>query len=38
MAQAPALEIDNDAKFEVTIPTDKGDIVALLDPASRPPR
>jgi cyclophilin family peptidyl-prolyl cis-trans isomerase len=36
MAQPPALEIDNDRRYEVTITTDKGDIVLDLDPALAP--
>ncbi len=36
MAQAPALEIDNDRHYEVTIHTAKGDIVMDLDPALAP--
>ena len=36
MSNAPAFEIEPDAKFEVTIRTDKGDIVALLDASLAP--
>ena len=36
MPRAPAFEIDPDAKFQVTINTDKGDIVALLDASLAP--
>ncbi|MFL6206221.1 MAG: peptidylprolyl isomerase [Acidimicrobiales bacterium] len=36
MPSAPAFEIEPDAKFEVTINTDKGDIVALLDASLAP--
>jgi cyclophilin family peptidyl-prolyl cis-trans isomerase len=36
MPSAPAFEIDPDAKFEVTIATDKGDIVMLLDASLAP--
>jgi cyclophilin family peptidyl-prolyl cis-trans isomerase len=36
MPSAPAFEIDPDAKFEVTIATDKGDIVMLLDAGLAP--
>ena len=36
MPSAPAFEIEPDAKFEVTISTDKGDIVALLDASLAP--
>ena len=36
MPNAPAFEIEPDAKFEVTINTDKGDIVALLDASLAP--
>ena len=36
MAQPPALEIDNDRHYEVTIHTAKGDIVMDLDPALAP--
>jgi cyclophilin family peptidyl-prolyl cis-trans isomerase len=36
MPSAPAFEIQPDAKFEVTISTDKGDIVALLDASLAP--
>jgi cyclophilin family peptidyl-prolyl cis-trans isomerase len=36
MPSAPAFEITPDAKFEVTIATDKGDIVALLDASLAP--
>jgi cyclophilin family peptidyl-prolyl cis-trans isomerase len=36
MPSAPAFEIEPDAKFEVTIATDKGDIVALLDASLAP--
>ena len=36
MAQAPAFEIDQDAVFDVTIATDKGDIVMRLDAALAP--
>ncbi len=36
MPDAPAIEIDPSAKFEVTIATDKGDIVALLDASLAP--
>ena len=36
MAQAPAFEIDQDAAFDVTIATDKGDIVLRLDAALAP--
>ena len=36
MPSAPAFEIDPDAKFQVTINTDKGDIVALLDASLAP--
>jgi len=35
-SSAPAFEIQPDAKFEVTISTDKGDIVALLDASLAP--
>ena len=36
MAQAPAMEIDRDAIYQVTIATDKGDIVMELDPELAP--
>ena len=36
MASAPPFEIDPAAKFEVTIATDKGDIVMLLDASLAP--
>ncbi len=36
MPDAPAIEIDPTAKFEVTIATGKGDIVALLDASLAP--
>ena len=36
MPSAPAFEIDPDAKFEVTLATDKGDIVMELDPSLAP--
>jgi cyclophilin family peptidyl-prolyl cis-trans isomerase len=36
MPSAPSFEIEPDAKFEVTISTDKGDIVALLDASLAP--
>src|ERR1044072_1620733 len=36
MPSAPSFEIEPDARFEVTIATDKGDIVALLDAALAP--
>ena len=36
MPSAPAIEIQPDAKFEVTFATDKGDIVALLDASLAP--
>jgi len=36
MPNPPAQEIEPDAKFEVTIATDKGDIVALLDASLAP--
>ena len=36
MPSAPAIEIEPDAKFEVTFATDKGDIVALLDSSLAP--
>ena len=36
MPSAPAFEIQPDARFEVTIATDKGDIVALLDASLAP--
>jgi cyclophilin family peptidyl-prolyl cis-trans isomerase len=36
MPSAPAIEIDPAAKFEVTIATDKGDIVVALDAALAP--
>jgi len=36
MPEAPAIEIDPSAKFEVTFATDKGDIVALLDASLAP--
>ena len=36
MASAPPFEIDPTAKFEVTIATDKGDIVMLLDASLAP--
>ena len=36
MAQAPAFEIDQDAVFDVTIATDRGDIVLRLDAALAP--
>lgn len=36
MAQPPALEIDNDRHYEVTIHTAKGDIVMDLDPILAP--
>ncbi len=36
MAQPPALEIDDDRHYEVTIHTAKGDIVMDLDPALAP--
>ena len=36
MPSAPAFEIEPDAKFQVTINTDKGDIVALLDASLAP--
>ena len=36
MPSAPAIEIEPDAKFEVTFATDKGDIVALLDASLAP--
>ena len=36
MPSAPAIEIAPDAKFEVTIATDKGDIVVALDAALAP--
>ena len=36
MPNPPALEIEPDAKFEVTIATDKGDIVATLDASLAP--
>jgi cyclophilin family peptidyl-prolyl cis-trans isomerase len=36
MPSAPAFEIDPDAKFEVTIATDKGDIVMLIDASLAP--
>jgi cyclophilin family peptidyl-prolyl cis-trans isomerase len=36
MPGAPAIEIEPDAKFEVTIATDKGDIVLALDAALAP--
>jgi peptidyl-prolyl cis-trans isomerase B (cyclophilin B) len=36
MPSAPTFEIEPDAKFEVTIATDKGDIVALLDASLAP--
>ena len=36
MAQAPAFEIDQDAVFDVTIATDKGDIVMRLDAGLAP--
>ena len=36
MASPPAFEIDERALYEVTIATDKGDIVLELDPALAP--
>jgi cyclophilin family peptidyl-prolyl cis-trans isomerase len=36
MPEAPAIEIAPDAKFDVTISTDKGDIVLALDAALAP--
>ena len=36
MPSAPAIEIQPDAKFEVTFATDKGDIVALIDASLAP--
>jgi cyclophilin family peptidyl-prolyl cis-trans isomerase len=36
MPEAPAIEIAPDAKFEVTITTDRGDIVLALDSALAP--
>ena len=36
MPNPPAIEIEPDAKFEVTLATDKGDIVALLDASLAP--
>jgi cyclophilin family peptidyl-prolyl cis-trans isomerase len=36
MPSPPAIEIEPDAKFEVTFATDKGDIVALLDASLAP--
>jgi cyclophilin family peptidyl-prolyl cis-trans isomerase len=36
MPSAPAFEIDPDAKFEVTLATDKGDIVLALDASLAP--
>ena len=36
MPSAPAIEIDPNAKFEVTFATDKGDIVATLDASLAP--
>jgi cyclophilin family peptidyl-prolyl cis-trans isomerase len=36
MPSAPAIEIEPDAKFEVTFATDKGDIVATLDASLAP--
>ena len=36
MASPPAYEIDDDATYEVTIATDKGDIVMELDPRLAP--
>jgi cyclophilin family peptidyl-prolyl cis-trans isomerase len=36
MPSPPAIEIEPDAKFEVTFATDKGDIVALLDATLAP--
>jgi len=36
MPSAPAIEIDPNAKFEVTFATDKGDIVATVDAALAP--
>jgi len=36
MASAPSFEIDPNASFEVTIATDKGDIVMLLDATLAP--
>ncbi|HET6951152.1 MAG TPA: peptidylprolyl isomerase [Acidimicrobiales bacterium] len=36
MATAPAFEIDDNATYEVTIATDKGDIVLDLDPKLAP--
>jgi cyclophilin family peptidyl-prolyl cis-trans isomerase len=36
MPSVPAIEIEPDAKFEVTFATDKGDIVALLEASLAP--
>lgn len=36
MAEAPALQIDNDKRYEVVLGTDKGDITMVLDPALAP--
>lgn len=36
MANPPAMTIDTDALYRVTITTDKGDIVLVLDPALAP--
>ena len=36
MPNAPAIEIEPDAKFEVTFATDKGDIVATVDASLAP--
>ncbi len=36
MASPPAFEIDRDKKYEVTITTDRGDVVVELDPGLAP--